>query len=168
MAKTNAKVNDAAEQETPAQTENAITAVKAITLKQLSGGIPAGGGEFIGKVIAAVAGKVNGYSIKNTQYGESILLQGSFIAVSLITKETYEAPGLYLPKDYAEMIANSLDKSEAGSEILLDKLQIFCAKSDRSGRGYTFITKSLETPQVVNEKKQLAASLLGDVQLLLK
>merc|ERR1711916_10334 len=86
--------------------------VKALTLKSAGLEIPSGGGDYLSKTIALVTGRVTSYGLKPTQYGESVRLDGSFMLANAITGEVFEGASIYLPSDYAEGIANTLDKND--------------------------------------------------------
>lgn len=141
-----------------------FTTLKSITLKNVGIDIPAGGGEYLNKAVALVTGKATSYGIKMTNYGESTRLDGSFMVANAITGEVFEGSSIYLPNDYAEGVANALDKSEGGEVIIGNNetpLEIVCAASTKSARGYTFIVRNASTPKVIQARQEMAAALTG-------
>jgi len=143
-----------------------LKAQKTLTIKSMGINIPVGGGDFLGKTVLAVTGVIDGYFMKNTNYGESICLTGDLVVANLISGEMFEGSQIYLPDDYAQKAAKALD-SEAGTVITLDEpLQIAVAQSDKAGRGYTYVVRKLQTIEAVNKKKQLAEMLMAKVAAL--
>ena len=144
---------------------------KAITFKAIGIEIPVGGGDYLNKTIALVTGKASGYGLKLTNYGESVRLDGSFMIANLGTGEVVEGSSIYLPNDYAQSIANMLDKNN-GAEVLIGDsetpLEIHCAESDKAARGYTFVVREASTPQVIASKNEMANALVNTMKKLPK
>lgn len=141
-----------------------FTTLKTITLKTIGLEIPQGGGNFVNKTVALVTGKATSYGIKITTYGESTRLDGSFMVANAITGEVFEGSSIYLPKDYAESVANALNKSEGGEVIIGNNetpLEIICSPSLKSSRGYAFIIRDASTPKVIQARQEMAAALTG-------
>lgn len=146
-----------------------MKAVKTLGIKTILGQtIPVGGGEYIGKVVAAVTGIADGWFSKMTNYGESIALTGEFIAVNLETGETFEGSQIYLPDEFARKVAKTLDASEGGVVTFEEPIQIEVAGSEKAARGYTFVVRKLQTLEAVNRKAKMAEAMLQKVAALPK
>lgn len=144
-----------------------ITSVKAISTKTFTGEvIPAGGGDFIGKTIGIITGRVDGVFVKHTQFGENLGLSGEFLGVNPNTGEAFESSKLYLTQDKAAEIANALEKAEPGSTVSLGKLEITVAKSEKGSRGYSFIIRQMQTAEVHNLRREMLNELLNDIKAL--
>lgn len=141
--------------------------VKTITLKEVIGEIPRGGGDFIGRAVMAFTGKADKYFTKITQYGESVCLVGDFVAINLLTGEVVEGSQIYLPDELAQSVAKALDTKGDGSAVIFDSpVEILVAASERGARGYTFVTRGLSTPEAVKERENRAEKLRGAVAAL--
>lgn len=143
-----------------------IKTLKTLTLKEIGHAIPKGGGEFLNKTIALVSGVAEGYFMKANNFGESICLTGSFVIVNTMTGEVFDGSHLYMPADYASAVAKKLDKSENGSVVELANVEVVVSASEKAARGYTFITRALNTIETVNKKKALAAAMLSSLKAL--
>ena len=141
-----------------------LNTVKTISLKTIGLKIPVGGGDFLGKTVALVSGKARGYHMKMTNYGESVCLDGEFVAINAITGEVFDGVALYMPDDFARALVNKLDKTENGVEF--EGVQITVAASEKAGRGYTFITRNVQTVDSINAKKAWAEKMLGQLKAL--
>lgn len=141
-----------------------LNTVKQITLRGIGLKIPVGGGEFLGKTVAMVSGRATGYHMKSTNYGESVCLNGEFVAINAITGEVFDGVQLYMPDDFARALVNKLEKSEQGVEF--EGVQIQVAGSEKAGRGYTFITRNVQTQESINAKKAWAEKMLSQVKAL--
>lgn len=142
-----------------------MNSLKTLSLKNIGLKIPQGGGDFLGKTVALLSGSANSYHFKHGQFGENIALSGDFVIVNALTGEVYEGSTLYMPEDFAKTVQTRLDKA-AGASVDFEGVEIQCAKSERGARGYTFIVRPVQTPEIVNRKKDMAASLLKHVKAL--
>lgn len=143
-----------------------VNSQKTITLKSIGLNIPAGGGDHLDKVVALVDCDVEGYFMKTTQYGESVALTGDITAVNALTGEIFQGITVYLPDDFASMIANKLDKRDDQSMTVNFKAEIIVSASEKSARGYTFITRPISTPEMVNARLERANNLLSTLKAL--
>lgn len=97
--------------------------------------------DHIGRDIVAVKGQVFAYSeIKGKyeeQQGKTILLQGAFVAVNLVTGEVAES-GTYLPtKAIGELAKERLKTGELAFDI---EVKMSLAASNKNEQGYAWIT----------------------------
>lgn len=145
---------------------NNINSKKTLTLKAIGLDIPSGGGEYMNRVIALVDCNVEGYFMKTTQYGESVALSGDVTMVNAITGEIFQGITVYLPDDFASMVANKLDKREDQSTTVSFKAEIIVSASEKSARGYTFITRPISTVEMVNARLDRAKDLLSTLKAL--
>lgn len=145
-----------------------INQIKTMTFKSIGIELPAGGGEYLNKVIALVQGSACGYTLKMTNYGESITLHGEFTAVNPETSEVFSSNTAYLAPDFAEMLKNKLDNRQDEMSSVDCVVEVLCVASDKAARGYTFVSRSPSTPEIVNKRQQIADNLLkvaGDLAL---
>ena len=139
---------------------------KTLTLKSIGIDIPAGGGDYIDKVVCLVDCDIEGYFLKNSQYGDSVALSGDITMVNALTGEVFQGITLYLPSDFSTMIANKLDKREDQSQTVNFKAEVLVSASEKSARGYTFITRPISTVEIVNQRLARANDLLSTLKAL--
>lgn len=140
---------------------------KSISLKNCGISIPVGGGDFLNTVVLLFSGIATSFDLKQTQYGESVVLMGQFMAVNAITGESFDASLAYLPDDFAAGIRKQIENSDGDVKIGFDHpVEILVAPSERGARGYTFIVRSASTPEIVNRKGQMAAAMLNTLDAL--
>ena len=145
----------------------AYSTLKSISLKNCGINIPVGGGDFIEKVVLLISGVANKFDIKNTQYGESVVLMGQFMAVNAMTGEVFESSMAYLPDDFSSGVRKQLENSDGDVAIgQHHPVEIIVAASDRGARGYTFILRDASTPEIINQKSKMAAAMLGTLKAL--
>jgi len=139
---------------------------KTLTLKSIGIDIPSGGGDFLGKTVAIMSGVVSGYFEKPNQYGTSYALTGDFTAINALTGECFEGVVAYLPDDYAKTICNQYDKHSQDSSFVEFECEIVVSQSDKAARGYTFITRPISSPEIVNYRKERAEKLQSKLKAL--
>lgn len=130
-----------------------VTTLKKISVKELMG-LKRGdnGAEHMKKLLDAghknifrIKGNVTGFGSKSTQYGESIVLTGQFLAQSLVDNKLYKASKAYMPKDFTEtVIANFQNRGEANNSVEFTA-QVSIVKDTSAGTGYTYIVEPIET-----------------------
>lgn len=133
--------------------------IKTLSLKNVGISIPAGGGDFIGKTVLLVNALVEGYTIKTTNYGESVALQGEFNAINPISGEAYMSNVAYLPSDFAEMIQKKLDQRKDPGDIVEFSAMVTPVKSEKGARGYTFVMEPIQTAEVYNRRTAMLEKL---------
>lgn len=143
-----------------------VKSQKTLTLKSIGLNIPAGGGEYLDKVVALLDCDVEGYFMKATQYGESVALNGDITIVNALSGEVFQGITVYLPDDFASMIANKLDKREDQGSTVNFKAEIIVSQSEKSARGYTYITRPISTPEMVNRRLEKANNLMSTLKAL--
>jgi hypothetical protein len=107
-----------------------------------------------------------GHFVKSTSYGDSVGIEGEFVAVNPVTKEQYSAPVIYLPQDKAESLKNALDARQDASECIEIKVEISTVASDKSKTGYTWLVTGLKTEESMNAQAVMIASLTNASNLL--
>ena len=142
------------------------TSQKTLTLKSMGIDIPHGGGEFIGKTVALISGVVSGYFEKPNQYGISYALTGDFSAVNALTGEAFEGVVAYMPDDYAKTICNQYDKHSQDSSFVEFECEIIVSESEKAARGYTFITRPISSPEIVNYRAERVNKLQSKLKAL--
>ena len=130
-----------------------ITTLKKISVKELLG-LKRGdsGAKHIQKLLESgvsklyrIKGNVTGYGTKTTQYGESFVLTGQFIAQSLVDGKIFKASKAYLPKDFTETIIAEF-KNRGNVENGLEFTAEVSACEDSSvATGYSYTVEPVET-----------------------
>jgi hypothetical protein len=113
-----------------------------------------------------LGGTAWGHFVKSTSYGDSIGIEGDFVAVNPKTNEQFSAPVIYLPQDKAESIKNALDARQDVSECVEIKIEISTVASDKSKTGYTWLVTGLKSKESMNAQAVMIASLTTASNLL--
>lgn len=109
--------------------------------------------------LAAIAGEVQGYGAKASQYGESFFLTGNFVSLNRQTGEILESNKLYLPKDTTENVMAEYKNRTESTDLVSIKLIIRVILDKASSTGYSYVCKPIETPELINKKAKLVALL---------
>ena len=138
-------------------------AAKTLSLKSIGIDIPQGGGDFLNKVVCLISGKAVRYTPVSNQFGVSYRLFGSFFYVNALTGQVFDAEEAFMPSgDFAQSIVTALEGTDGNVSIGEDHpLEVICAPSTRSARGYTFILRKASTPEIVESKSKMAKAMLG-------
>lgn len=105
--------------------------------------------KFGSKPLFRIKGNVTGYAEKKTQYGESFMLIGQFIAQNFETNEIFKSGRAYLPKSASEEIVGQFkSRSEAqnGVEFTAD---VFVVTDTASATGYSYDVRPIATVETL-------------------
>lgn len=133
--------------------------LKKITAKDVLGKIEIGNRMVVG-------GVAYGYFTKITNYGESLAIEGDFVAQNVQTGEQFTSPVIYLPNDTAASVTRRLDAREDQAECVELKLDISVVPSDKSKTGYSFLVSPLVTEETMNAKRAMAETLAKSANIL--
>lgn len=136
-----------------------VNTAKTISLKSLGLDIPKGGGDFIGKTVALFDCAIDGSFNKMTNFGESIALTGRITAINNLNGQVFSGDIVYLPADTALKIQGKLEKNPGA--IVTIECEVVVAASEKAARGYTYITREISTPEVINERQRSIDKLLA-------
>ncbi len=109
-------------------------------------------------VLAAIAGEVTGYNVKNGQYGENIAFSGTFVAQSAITGEVFETTKIFFDKGFADQLRGRFDTRKDADEIIKFSCQISVVKHAKSPF-FTYMTTPLRTPEAITRRAELLGTL---------
>ena len=135
--------------------------LKKITCKEVMEKIEIGSRMIVG-------GVAFGHFTKTTTYGDSVAIEGDFVAQDIKTGKQFTAPVLYLPTDTALSVQKRLDEREDQSECLEIKIDVSVVPSEKSTTGYTFLCSPLQTEETMNAKKAMLDTLSQSANLLLE
>jgi hypothetical protein len=103
-----------------------------------------------------IDGQASGYTIKNSQFGESYCFDGEFTGVNLQTGEVGISTKCFLQRPVDQMLANELDKRTDGG-VVTAKVKVG-VKPHTGERGYEYVTEvSIKGMEDAVESKKLAA-----------
>lgn len=130
-----------------------ITTLKKISVKELLGlKRTDSGSEAMKKLLDAghikifrIKGNVTGYGTKNTQFGESMVLTGQFIAQNLVDGKLFKASKAYMPKDFTETVISNFNNRGDAANGLEFTAEVSVIKDSSAGTGYTYIVEPVET-----------------------
>lgn len=132
-----------------------IKQLKKISVKELFGlGRGDNGAENIKKLIEAghkkifrITGNVTGFGKKQTQFGESYVLTGQFLAQNLVSNEIFKSSKAYMPKDFTEtVIANFEQRGDMASSVEFTA-EVSVMKDSSVATGYTYDVSGIETAE---------------------
>lgn len=126
--------------------------LKKITMKECMNGVKVGKKLILGGIAYA-------YGSTSTNYGESIYIEGDFVAVNPDTKEQYSAPKLFLPPNTHDSLVKRLDNRKDQAEVIEIGIQIEVVESDKSVVGYTFLISPIETKETLDRRAAMVAQL---------
>ena len=107
------------------------------------------------KPVVRIGGDVSGTGTKHTQYGESIVLYGTFVAANLLTGEIFESSKCYLPTESAEQIRDAFAARRDEYASIGFDFVFSVVESSKSGTGYTFMASTEKTPEQISRRAEL-------------
>lgn len=133
-----------------------VTTIKKITIKNVMGGsgaktmVP-----LIGKTVAAIAGRVTGYRVAHSQYGESLGFQGQFAAINNLTGEQFSSNEAFLPRTLEETLKAQLSNASK----LEVEFQAEVVVGEHPTSGFCYIVRPVSTRESVARHYQLLVGL---------
>jgi hypothetical protein len=113
--------------------------------------------------VLTVGGQAFAYKEIKSKYGDSIALQGAFVAVNLLTGEVFESQVAFLPKGISEQIAVKLKEGEAVVEF---QAKICTVASDKNPAGYAWIDSIILPEHAAKRHEELVSGLVAASQSL--
>lgn len=120
--------------------------------------------ENIGRPLFTVMGVATGKISVETKYGESLGVNGDFLAVHAETGEIIASDAAFLPKGFQDQI---FEKLKEDFEIEF-KCTVYLSETDKNERGYAYITKEPMTEERKNRMSLMREAAMKHAKLLLE
>ena len=128
--------------------------LKKMSVAEITGLDEAGRKAAIGHTVARIAGNIDGYTLKATQYGQAVAFIGEFGAINE-KGEKFTSNLLYMPdRNASDLFQQKVDvaQKEGGSVDFVGEVVI--AASTKSKTGYTYIFRPVQTEEKKAQKNR--------------
>lgn len=122
--------------------------------------------DYLGKDLIVINGIATGTINFMSKYGENTGLEGTFFAYNLITGETFESNGAFLPNNLTQQLVKILEKGEQQDVEVSCTISIM--ESDKNAEGFAWVANKPKTEEFVRRENEIKNRFMSSLPPLLE